>query len=115
MEGSKNETGYEMVSHPGHYNAYSLETIEFLERMYGTAATILWCEMTAMKYRLRMGKKPGENIQRELAKEAWYLAKKDELSKKIADTEHREDVEANQPESTVTTTEDTTTVEYITH
>jgi hypothetical protein len=49
--------------------------------------------MTAMKYRLRMGAKPGENIYRELEKEDWYLAKKEEFKKKLEGSHHEEGAE----------------------
>lgn len=70
----------EQVNHPNHYNAYSVEVIDMFERIYGKEATALWCEMTALKYRLRMGLKEGDNpIEQDLAKERWYLNKKKEL------------------------------------
>lgn len=78
---------YEYVEHPSHYNHYYLEVIDILERIYGTECTAMWCEMTAMKYRLRMGTKPGEPMERDIEKERWYLAKRDELNKKIKDDE----------------------------
>ena len=70
---------YEMVNSPEHYNRYSVEVVEMLRRIYGTEATALWCEMTALKYRMRMGTKPGNSIEQELAKEAWNLNKAKEL------------------------------------
>ena len=121
MSSSKNENGYEMVTHPAHYNRYSLEAITALERLYGTAATALWCEMTAMKYRLRMGVKPGEDVYRELEKEHWYLTKRDELRRKLEvdmdDTPHEE--EEKEEERKIVDGVDTTAgdvpVEYTAH
>lgn len=78
---------YEYVKHPSHYNHYYLEVIDILERVYGTEATATWCEMTAMKYRLRMGTKPGEPIERDIEKERWYLNKRDELQEKMRKSE----------------------------
>lgn len=74
---------YEHVNHPSHYNNYSVEVIDMFERVYGVEATALWCEMTALKYRMRMGTKPDNSIEQDLKKEKWYLDKKQELLKKI--------------------------------
>lgn len=74
---------YEMVNHPSHYNDYSVECIEMMERIYGAANVAMWCELTAFKYRFRLGKKPDNPIEQDLAKERWYLEKKQELQKKI--------------------------------
>ena len=48
-------------------------------RIYGDEATALWCEMTALKYRMRMGTKEDNPIEQDLAKEKWYLNKAKEL------------------------------------
>lgn len=71
--------GYEHVNHPTHYNSYSVECIEMMECIWGTESAALWCEMTAFKYRMRLGNKPDNPIDQDLAKEAWYLAKAKEL------------------------------------
>lgn len=64
---------YEMVNHPTHYNNYSVEVIDMMLRIWGPEATILWCEMTAFKYRMRMGTKPDNSIEQDIKKENWYL------------------------------------------
>ena len=48
-------------------------------RIYGKVATAMWCEMTAFKYRMRLGNKPDNPIEQDLAKERWYL----EMAKQI--------------------------------
>ena len=53
--------------------------IEMFRRIYGNEATAIWCEMTALKYRMRMGLKPGEPIERDMEKEDFYLNKAKEL------------------------------------
>lgn len=68
-----NNPEYEEVNSPKHYNNYSVEVIEMMVRIYGYEATALFCEMTAFKYRMRMGTKPGADIQTDLEKEDWYL------------------------------------------
>lgn len=78
----KNQENYEMVNHPSHYNKYDIEVIEMMERIWGTAATALWCEMTAFKYRMRLGEKPENPIEQDLNKEKWYLEKSKEYENK---------------------------------
>lgn len=73
------EGGYEMVNHPSHYNNYSMEVIDMMKNIWGAENTALWCEMTAFKYRMRMGTKPENPIKQDLEKEAWYLKKAKEL------------------------------------
>lgn len=70
---------YEYVNHPSHYNLYDIEVIEMMRRIWGEDNTKLWCEMTAFKYRMRMGTKPGEPVEKDLNKEKWYLKKSKDL------------------------------------
>lgn len=79
----RNMNNYEMVNHPSHYNKYDIEAIEILRRVFGTAATALWCEMTAFKYRLRLGEKPETPIEQDLKKEDWYLNKAKEYKNQL--------------------------------
>lgn len=71
----------EMVNSPAHYNHYSMETIDMMVRIFGVQRTIEWCEMTAFKYRMRLGLK--DDINQDLAKETWYLNKAEELKKSL--------------------------------
>lgn len=73
---------YEFVNHPSHYNEWSYEVIDMMEKIYGTEATALWCEMTAYKYAMRMGFKPTDSIQQDIDKRNWYLKKAKELRNK---------------------------------
>lgn len=75
----KNLTEYENVNHPQHYNNYSKEVIDMMVDIFGREDTIKFCEMNAFKYRMRMGTKPGNDINQDLEKEKWYLNKADEL------------------------------------
>lgn len=70
---------YEMVDHPSHYNTYSYECIDMMRKIWGNDTTAQWCEMTAFKYRMRVGSKPDNPIDQDLAKEKWYLDKAREL------------------------------------
>lgn len=76
---NNSEKTYEHVNHPSHYNNYDVEVIEMMKRIWGIESTIMWCEMTAFKYRMRMGTKPGNTLEQDLKKEKWYLEKKKEL------------------------------------
>ena len=69
----------EQVNHPSHYNNYSVEVIDMMRDIWGPEATALWCEMTAFKYRMRMGTKEGNPIEQDFAKEQFYLNKMREL------------------------------------
>lgn len=76
---------YEFVNHPPHYNEWSYEVIDMMEKIYGTENTALWCEMTAFKYAMRMGFKPIESVQQEIDKRNWYLNKAKQLKSKYKD------------------------------
>lgn len=62
---------------PDHYKSYSVETIDMMVAIYGKEKTAIHCELTAFKYRQRLGKK--DSLQQDLAKEKWYLDKAKEL------------------------------------
>lgn len=68
-----------MVNHPSHYNQYPIEVIDMMRRIFGEENTWTWCIMTAYKYRMRLGSKPGNPIEQDLAKEQWYLDKAAEI------------------------------------
>ena len=67
----------EEVNYPARYNQYSVEAIDMMIAIWGPEKTADWCEMTAFKYRMRLGHK--DDIEQELAKEKWYLDKAKEL------------------------------------
>ena len=73
------ETEYEMVNHPSHYNQYDIEVIDMIIKIWGPEAAALWCEITAFKYRMRMGTKPDNSIEQDIKKEQWYLNKAKEI------------------------------------
>ena len=79
---SINNESYEMVNHPDHYNNYDKEVIDMIEAIWGTEKTAIWCEITAFKYRMRMGTKPDNDIIQDINKEKWYLNKFKELKPK---------------------------------
>lgn len=77
-----NNKSYEMVNHPDHYNNYDKEVIDMIEAIWGTEKAAIWCEITAFKYRMRMGTKPDNDITQDIKKEKWYLNKFKELKSK---------------------------------
>jgi hypothetical protein len=94
IEKAPKEDNYEMVNHPQHYNNYDVEVVDMMEKIWGTKATMDWCKMTAYKYRMRMGTKPGNyespeamkaKLLEDFNKEQWYLKKADELKSKLFD------------------------------
>ncbi len=70
---------YEYIEHPRHYNHYSSETIAMMVAIWGKEKVADWCEITAFKYRMRMGTKPDNSIEQDLKKEQWFLNKAKEL------------------------------------
>ena len=48
-----------------------------MKDVYGPDAVALWSEMTAFKYRMRMGTKPGSPVEQDLEKEEVYLGFRD--------------------------------------
>ena len=76
---------YEHVEHPSHYNTYPMETISMMVAIWGKEKVADWCEITAFKYRMRMGTKPDNSIEQDLKKENWYLNKAKELRNECVD------------------------------
>jgi hypothetical protein len=68
-----------MVNHPTHYNQYDIEVIDMIIRIWGAEVAALWCDITAFKYRMRMGTKPDNSIEQDIKKEQWYLNKSKEI------------------------------------
>ena len=64
---------------PDHYKQGSKEVIEMMVDIWGAEAVALHCEMCAFKYRMRLGNKPDQPIERDLEKARWYENKAKEL------------------------------------
>lgn len=64
---------------PTHYKDGTKEVWEMMLDIWGKDKFIAYCEMNAFKYRMRLGKKPGQSIEQELQKAEWYESKVDEL------------------------------------
>jgi|TARA_B110000977_G_C10966703_1_gene450709 hypothetical protein len=66
-------------TNPSHYKLGSKETFEMMIDIWGKDAFIKHCEMTSFKYRMRVGTKPNEPIERDLSKAMWYESKAKQL------------------------------------
>lgn len=83
------DTEYEMVNHPTHYNQYDIEVIDMIIRIWGPEAAAQWCDITAFKYRMRMGTKPDNSIEQDIKKEQWYLNKSKEIRENLIDNKNK--------------------------
>lgn len=70
---------YDFVQKPPHYTSGSKEVIDMMVDIWGREKVAAHCEMCAFKYRMRVGKKPDQPIQRDLEKAQWYENKAAEL------------------------------------
>ena len=64
---------------PEHYKKGDKEVYEMMIDIWGVDAYIKHCEMCAFKYRMRLGAKPEQPIERDLKKAEWYESKANEL------------------------------------
>jgi hypothetical protein len=78
MAEEKND--YDFIS-PSHYKQGSKEVWEMMVDIWGKDAYVIHCEMTAFKYRMRIGLKPDQPIERDLEKARWYEAMASKLKK----------------------------------
>lgn len=94
MNFMEEQAKYDFVN-PEHYKGYSIETVEMMIRVWGKETVALFAEMSVFKYRMRMGKKPGEPIEREMEKIRWWETKAKELRnpKKFNQKEFDKEVE----------------------
>ena len=74
---------YDFVN-PDHYKYSDLEIWEMQVAIWGPEAYITYCEINAFKYRMRMGKKPGQPHEQDLNKALWYERKAAELRAEIS-------------------------------
>jgi hypothetical protein len=72
---------YDKEGNAKHYKETRIEVIDMMLAIWGKDAVMVHCEMTAFKYRMRMGHKEGQSIEQELKKARWYEAKAKELLK----------------------------------
>lgn len=72
---------YDFIN-PDHYKNGSKEVWEMMVDIWGEEAFIKHCEITAFKYRMRLGEKPEQPVERDLEKARWYESKAKELKAK---------------------------------
>ena len=82
LDKALDQKAYDMIN-PQHYQKYSVEVIEMMVRIFGREKVADYCEITAFKYRQRMGTKPNNPIEQDLKKEKWYLNKAKQLRDEI--------------------------------
>lgn len=73
--------GYDHIN-PNHYKNSTKEVWEMMVDIWGKQAFIIHCEMTAFKYRMRVGLKPDQPVERDLDKARWYENKAKELKQR---------------------------------
>lgn len=66
----KTKETYDKHGSASHYDDQRINVIHQMEAVWGTHAVMIWCEITAFKYRMRIGKK--DNPSLELKKIKWY-------------------------------------------
>ena len=76
------DKNYDYIN-PKHYKSLGKETFQMMIDIWGKNAFIQHCEMSAFKYRMRIGVKPNQPIERELEKIKWYETKARELRKQL--------------------------------
>ncbi len=64
---------------PDHYKNSTIEVWEMMYKLWGADKFIAHCEMCAFKYRMRIGLKPDQPIERDLDKAKWYEDKANEI------------------------------------
>ena len=64
---------------PDHYKKGSKEVIDMMVAIWGKEYVSIHCEITAFKYRMRLGHKPEQTAVKELLKAKWYEEKAKEL------------------------------------
>lgn len=76
-------TKYDSVENPKHYNIYDTEVVKMMELIFGPEKTANWAQLNAFKYRMRMGLKPTAQMEEDFKKEQKCLKIYEELKKKL--------------------------------
>ena len=69
---AKIDKAYNKDGDAKHYDSERINVMVHMEKIWGTMATMIFCEMNAFKYRSRIGKKEGQSPEQELLKIHWY-------------------------------------------
>jgi hypothetical protein len=78
LDWGKSDKAYDYIN-PDHYKRGGKETIDKMVDIWGAENVAIHCEITAFKYMERLGAKPDQPIERDLAKARWYINKAEEL------------------------------------
>lgn len=78
-------SNYDSTGSASHYDQDRINTIRMIEAVWGTLATRNFCEITAFKYRMRIGRKDDPVL--ELVKMKWYETMAGYLSDKLGTDE----------------------------
>ena len=78
----RKKESYDYIN-PSHYTDGGKEVIDMMLDIWGAEKLIAYCEITAFKYRMRLGKKPEQPIERDFEKACWYENKAKELRELI--------------------------------
>lgn len=76
-------TKYDSVENPKHYNIYDTEVVKMMELIFGPEKTANWAQLNAFKYRMRMGLKPTAPMEEDFKKEQKCLKIYEELKKNL--------------------------------
>jgi len=60
------------VEKPLHYHFFGEDTMPMIEKILGTEGYLGFLKGNALKYRLRVGKKEGNSIEKDIAKAMYY-------------------------------------------
>lgn len=71
MKDQSSEGQYDQDGNANHYDS-RINVLTQIESIWGTRNTMIFCEITEFKYRMRLGKKEGQPLNQELKKANWY-------------------------------------------
>ncbi len=72
-EEEHDNTKYEFVNQPPHYDYFSEQAIDLIEKVLTWEQFIGFLKGTSLRYRIRAGNgKPGNSMEQDLAKARWY-------------------------------------------
>jgi len=90
-----NKDQYDEKGNGAHYNTNRIDDMTLLEHAYGTEALMNFCEINAMKYRVRAGKKKSQPLEQEILKAEWYERAAKYYHQKLLDLDHVAGVQPN--------------------
>lgn len=72
LENDVKASDHDSKINPSHYKSGSKEVYQMMIDIWGKEAYMKHCEMTAFKYRMRVGLKEGQSLETEIGKAKWY-------------------------------------------